>query len=216
MSTEQKNQYKLKYFGVKGRAERIRLTFAGTGSKFDEDVITFPDFHKIYADAPSTKLPWGHFPAVAVNGDEDNLFSNTVATLWYIGSQEGGDLIPKTSLGQYRALSSANTTEDRFTAHVAYAFGSFDNDELKAEKHASNKKLFTAFIERVTIFLGDNKYLSGEDNLSIADVIAFDFFDQTGALYGINEAFEKYENLVAWRKRVAEDKNIAAYLKTRK
>lgn len=50
-------KFKLTYFNVKGRAELIRLIFAKTGTKFDEERIEFDQWPDRKASMPMGQLP---------------------------------------------------------------------------------------------------------------------------------------------------------------
>merc|ERR1711860_489690 len=182
-----KGAYKLTYFDGKGRGEVARLLFAAGGAKFEDKRIKFEDW-----PALKPKTPLGTLPILEVDGKS---LSQSYAINRFLARKFG--LSGKNDWDEGRVNEICDTSVDFFGELTKTMFG---DDASKAE---ADKK--------VKEELGP-KYLAGSA-LTLADLSVYQTLE--GLVGKTPEVLDKYPQVKANRKKVAESKGIKEWLAKR-
>ncbi|EGF83206.1 hypothetical protein BATDEDRAFT_84750 [Batrachochytrium dendrobatidis JAM81] len=174
-STTAYPKLKLSYFGIKGRAEVIRLTLHIAGIPFEDARINGEAWKQL---KPQT--PFGQMPTLTVN--DTTIISQSAGILRYAGTLAG--LYPSTD-----ALKA--TFVDQILFHLedinVVVAATYKNETDVCKKIAEDKlPAMLADLEKVVEEHGKGPFAVG-DHLTVADVSIYDVigFLQSGDLRGI-------------------------------
>lgn len=201
-------QYKLRYFDIRGRGEPLRIIFHYAGVEFEDERIQFPDF-------PSIKptLPLGFLPVITTpNGVE---ISQTLATIMYLGDEFNlyGSGSEQRAIINCCLISLKELHDDFANITV------FLKDEAEKEKTrkslSAKVQVFYVFLEKLRSENSSSKYLVG-DKPTIADLYFFDTYEAINTVLPGEDNINKFPKLKKLDEDVRNLDSVKKYLETRK
>jgi len=203
-------QYKLVYFGARGRGEPLRYIFAYAKVPYENHVVDFQ------ADWPTLKpqCPFGHIPVLYVDGKPLSQFA---AIGSFLAREFGID--GKTNFERGRAdmlVQGVNEAISNGYPEIVMAIMSGgDAAKVKEAWQSFKEKSAVPFLKRYTGFLKENKsgWLVGE-SLTYADLEVAEFVDRFDTCFepGI---LNEYPELKALRDKVHKLEGVAKYVAER-
>jgi len=194
----------LTYFDARGRAEQIRLLLAECGNNQYTDTRIKSD--KWSELKPNT--PMGCLPVLEHNG---KLIGESMAQMVYLAKYY--DRWPNKIEGEAQALMIMGAAEDLRKDLGAAIFA------IDVEKSTKTEKLFEQLRSKLPYLEKqlerDGYFTSGR--ITAADIAVWDALDQIVEFSKKTDSIIKdFKGIDSWRRRVAEQPNIAAYLQKRK
>jgi glutathione S-transferase len=187
------------YFDIRGRAECIRLLLEETGTEYEDLQITNAEWPEM-----KPKLPFAQLP-VFRDGDVELVQSHAIVR--HLARVHGLDGENEAQRVRCDVAGEAIRDADGHLGSVVWRPG-FE----KQRKHVVEKELpqWLGPLER--FFRGNATPFWAGASLTFADIVAFDYLENTEALFP--GALLATEHLAAFRDRFAERPNIAAYLQS--
>lgn len=202
--------YKLTYFDVDGgRAEPIRIAFHAAGVEFEDDRISFAQFHEMRG-----RTRFNAVPVLEIDGQEITQ-SNAISR--YVGKMAG--LYPTDDLQALYCDEAMGALED-LTHAIVRTFG-LDGEDLKKARETLADGWMTIYLKGLGELLGrgGGEYFA-DNRLTVADLRSFVQVGwiESGQLDHIRaDIVERVApDLAAHRRRVADDPRVAAYYASRR
>ncbi|XP_071801495.1 S-crystallin 4-like [Asterias amurensis] len=196
--------FKVIYFDARGRAEPTRMMLAHAGQEFEDVRYTSEEWGKNKATTPMQQLPLLMVDSRPI--PQGRAMHGFVAREFGLN---GANNEETTKIDIIIA-----TLEDIFDPLGRILFYEKDEEKKKKDLEAFYNEKSLKFLDALEKFLVFNK---GGDGFFIGDKITrADIVFYCGAeAYGRDDVLQKYPKLFALKGRVAQDKNIAAYLAKR-
>ncbi len=196
--------YKVVYFDARGRAEVTRMLLAHVGQEFEDVRYTPEEWGKNKATTPLQQLP-----ILEVDGKP---IPQSRAMHGFVAREFGLNGANNEETTKIDIINA--TIEDIFQPLAQIRFYEKDEEKQKKDLEAFYSEKSLKFLEALQKFLEINKGGDGffiGDKITRADVAFYCFTD----FYARDDILQKYPKLSALKKRIAKDKNIAAYLAKR-
>ncbi|TMW63439.1 hypothetical protein Poli38472_002380 [Pythium oligandrum] len=193
-------QLKVTYFeGIPGRAELTRLALVYGGLKFENELLSFPEWAE---RKPS--MPLGKLPACEVDG---KLYIQSMAIARYAGRLTG--TYPAEPLEALKVDMILETLVEAMEKWIEVNFYTKD-ETLKAEKI---KAAETEFFPKIFSFIEksiEGKFLLGEQ-VTLADLSMLDLYTNALPLFP-GFLMSSYPKVAAILEALKANPNIAAHL----
>ncbi|XP_076084868.1 glutathione S-transferase 1-like [Mytilus galloprovincialis] len=200
-------KYKLSYFEERGRAEILRLLFAGAGQELKDERLT-GDSWAVFKH----KTPYGQMPLLTV--DNKTIINQTGAIARFIAREFG--LYGTDNMESSKCDVIFETYNDVFTELIKVFF---EQDEAKNAEYG--KKLNTEVLPKYFAFMAKllkengGKCLVGS-KLSLADVAFFDMLDKiTGSKVMGADLYKDFAEIKRFFENVQKLPKIKSYLDKR-
>lgn len=204
---------KLTYFGIPGRGEAIRLCFVVAGVEFEDDRVAFPEW-----SSRKSSAPFGSVPILTLPTGET--ISNQRAILRFLGKKF--DIYPT-----HDDLVAARVDEimdaiDDLSPKTNNAGQGLQGEEKLAARAAAAAPdgVIGVHLQNIDNFIakhGSGGFAVGTQ-LSVADLMLFSMagFVMSGFFDGVPPStIERYSNIQAVRKTVANHAAVRAYYEGR-
>jgi len=197
-------EYKLSYFGMRGRGEVIRMIFSAAGVEFEDERIAREKWPDV-----KPNCPWKCMPMLTVK--DKGVVCQTGAIARYLAKQFG--LFGAAPWEELLIDEVQESVQDMIAGAVKWLF------EADVIKKAEQKKVYeetmvTKFLEYLRLRLkeGKNGYIVG-DKLSLADITVFAFVD--GMKNRGNTWFDDVDDVIKHCELVKSNAGIAKWLENR-
>jgi len=200
--------YKLSYFDLRGRAEIIRLIFAVSGVKYDDNRISFDSWPELKKNLPLGALPVLDF--------DDTHLVQSIAIARYLAKENG--LAGETSMQQTQADVVVDAALDLFNAFGEKIFPlMMKNDPSLAEKSSEfidhDVKKHLKNLEKLMDLFESKEYFVGS-KLTWCDLFVFEVI--TNCLQLSLNVLGDFPKLKKHRATIENHERISNYLKQRK
>lgn len=201
------SDFKLTYFGVRGRGELPRLLFAARERKFEDVRIKQEDWPTLKPETVYGSLPFLEYKGVTIG--------QSLSVARFVAKELG--LAGRSTLEQALTDGIVDSISDLMTPLFECVFEK--DEEAKAEKMTKFKEdKLTPWLKRIESFLVSKKYGDGNwlvgDQMSWADIAVFNWMNNL-ELMGVCPSFSLYPAAEGVNERVAAVPGIAKWLKER-
>ncbi|XP_069141201.1 S-crystallin SL11-like isoform X2 [Argopecten irradians] len=204
------SKYKLTYFGLRGRAELIRLTLSLAGQEFEDKRVGYDEFVKIRNDLPQNQLPILEF--------DGQVLCQSMTIVRYLAREY--DLYGENNLQSATVDTVLDTVVDIYSDFVQMYY-----EQDAARKEEAAKRLNDTSMPRYLSILGKILRQNNDGNgwivgskITVADLAYCMLFDDLiGGQYGAGfaEMFLADEKLKTHFDRVKAQKQIADWIAKR-
>jgi len=196
--------YKLRYFGIRGRGEEIRLIFAAAGVAFEDERIPKEEWATV---KPTT--PWGQIPVLEVDGKP---LSQSVTICRYLARKfklNGADEWESTKCEEH-----VDANVDLFNEFVRFYFEADEARKAKAKETFVGTSV-PNYLKKLQAFKEANggDFLVGKQ-LTWADIYIADKLDR---LLGFikPEAWTEYPAIKKWKDGIFNQPKLKEYIAAR-
>ncbi|XP_033746352.1 S-crystallin SL11-like [Pecten maximus] len=203
-------KYKLTYFGLRGRAELIRMTLCLAEQDFEDKRVAFEEFVKI-----KEALPQGQLPILEFDGQT---LCQSMTIVRYLAREHG--LYGDNNLESAKVDTILDTCGDVYIDLVKVYY---EKDETRKQEVAKtlNDSGMPRFISLFGRILRENNDGNGwivGSKITVADLALCTLFDDVvGGAYGagIADSFHADEKLKSHFERVKSQKQISDWIAKR-
>jgi len=197
-------EYKLTYFGVRARAEPMRMCFAAAGIKFEDVRVDFKDW-------PTVKetTPFGQLPMLEYKGKK---YGESAAVASFVARQCG--MAGKTSEDGMRVDEVFCLTSSLLEAMAKYSFAKDDAVKSEVLKTLTTETFpkYMGFFEKMITENGGKGYIVGSA-LTLADLTVHDITETI--LKMVPTVLDNFPGIQNSRKNVEANDKLKAYLAAR-
>jgi glutathione S-transferase len=214
-------EYVLYYWPLRGRGECIRLTMALCGLEWKEEHNTDDIVAETKKKAGTAESPFGQWPMLKEDGV---ILAQAHAILKHLGRQHGlygsrnkmEDFLADSFMIGADALRTAVSNMIWVHGNTEQAKEDFLKNHVYHESktgrcEGAHLAFLEGFLER-----SPTQWVAGGKNLSVADVVLFDLYDNIINHFSAEKINALYPKCAALHKAVSEIEEIAEYLKSEK
>jgi glutathione S-transferase len=195
---------KLTYFGLRGRAEQLRLTFVVAGIEYEDHRVDFQQFGEMKPNLPFGQLPIFHDDIIGT-------IAQTKAILRYISQKHHLDGHGERERAQV----------DMYCEFIRDVREAIDNNLIfneNSKKEDTRNQVWTEkvlpLLNKLNGVIQENGYLVG-NSVTVADVIAFDVLVNVAGPFNWEETL-KLKNILHLIRNITGLERVRNYLKSEK